>query len=372
MRFIFFLINFLLISISHAQSLPLHSLKLPPGFSIEIYASPVPSARQMAQGKNNIIYVGSRGAGKVYALVPDAHSPHGTRVITVASDLNGPNGVAYHQDALYVAEIHRILRFDNIDQHLTQPPLPVVIVNNLPTYSHHGYRYIAFGPDQKLYIGIGVPCNVCLNEDERLGTIMRMNADGSHAEIYAKGIRNSMGFDWHPVTQKLWFTDNGRDYLGDNLPPDKLNTAPQLGMDFGFPYYNGKDLPDPEFGKLKPQLAFTPPTYNLPAHVAALGMKFYTGNMFPANYHGQIFIAEHGSWNRNAKVGYQVLQVELNKNQVVAAKPFITGWLQGQQAWGRPVDVLVMKDGSLLISDDFADVIYRVKYGKNTPKKALD
>lgn len=342
-----------------SQDLPLSLLKLAPGFSIEIYAAPVPSARQMTLGKNNIVYVGSHSAGRVYALVP---SPQGIQVMTIASNLNAPNGVAYHQGALYVAEINRILRFDDIDNHLKQPPTPVVMTASLPTFSHHGYRYIKFGPDQKLYVGIGVPCNVCLNQDQRLGTILRMNADGSHAEIYVKGIRNSMGFDWDARTQGLWFTDNGRDYMGDNTPPDKLNFAPNLGMDFGFPYYDGKDLPDPEFGKLKPNLQFTPPTYALPAHVAALGMTFYSGKQFPANYHQQIFLAEHGSWNRSAKIGYQVIFVELKNNKVLSAKPFVTGWLQGQQAWGRPVDVLVMPDGSLLISDDTADVIYRVRF----------
>lgn len=344
-----------------AQNLPLQSLKFPPGFNITIYAYPVPGARQMTLGSKDIVFVGSL-SGFVYAIVPDAKSPHGTRVVTIAQGLNAPNGVAFLDGNLYVAEIGRILRFDDIENHLANPPKPVVITENLPKEAHHGFRFIRFGPDGKLYIGIGMPCNVCLQKDPRFGTIMRMNKDGSHFEIYAKGLRNTVGFDWDPRTQKIWFTDNGRDYMGDDLPPDKLNYAPVQGLDFGFPYYDGKNLPDPIYGKLRKQNGITPPTYELPAHVAALGMSFYTGEMFPENYRNQIFIAEHGSWNRSKKVGYQIVVADVDGGRVKSVKPLVTGWLQGESVWGRPVDTLVMPDGSLLISDDFAGVIYRLKF----------
>ncbi len=346
-----------------AQTLPLTSLRLPPGFHIEIYAAPIPNAREMTLGPNGIVFVGSMTAGNVYAVIPDTQSPHGTRVLTIASGLNMPNGVAFHQGSLYVAEISRITRFDFVNQRLTHP---VVITNSLPPNTTHGWRFIAFGPDGKLYLGIGMPCNVCLQKDPRFGTISRMHADGSHFEIFVKGLRNSVGFDWDPITHELWLTDNGRDWMGDNLPPDKLNYAPQPGLDFGFPYYDGKNIPDPVYGKLTPpHYQFTPPTYELPAHVAPLGMTFYTGTLFPPEFRNQIFMAEHGSWNRSTKVGYQVMRIKINHGQVTEIVPFITGWLQGQEAWGRPVDTLMLPDGSLLISDDFAGVIYRVTYKKS-------
>lgn len=362
MRYFFIILFALISTVCAAQDLPLNLLKLPPGFTISIFATPVPDARSLALGANNTVFVGSRPAGKVYAIVPDAQSPHGTRVLTIASGLNMPNGVAFKDGALYVAEIQRVLRFDDIENHLSDPPKPVVIRGDLPTESHHGWHYIGFGPDGKLYISIGMPCNICLQKDPRFGTIMRMNADGSHFEVFVKGLRNSVGFDWHPLTQHLWLTDNGRDWMGDNLPPDKLNYAPIKDLNFGFPYVDGKNLPDPIYGKLQTATTITPPTYELPAHVAPLGMKFYNGNMFPADYKNQIFIAEHGSWNRSSKVGYQVVIAKLDGNQVSSVKPFITGWLQGQMAWGRPVDALIMPDGSLLLSDDYAGVIYRITY----------
>jgi glucose/arabinose dehydrogenase len=237
----------------------------------------------------------------------------------------------------------------------------VVLIDDLPTETMHGWRYIGFNPDGKLYVTIGMPCNVCQQADARYGTIMRMDAVGSNVEIFAKGIRNSEGFDWDPIDRKLWFTDNGRDWMGDDSPPDKLDSASQ-GMNFGFPYFDGANLPDPEFGKLAPFKTFTPPTLELPAHVAPLGMRFYTGTLFPNSYRNQIFVAEHGSWNRRSKVGYQVILVTRTGTKPIKAIPFITGWLQNQQAWGRPVDVLVMQDGSLLISDDLAGAVYRINY----------
>lgn len=350
---------FLLLSMSsYGEDLPLHLLKLPDGFTISIYAS-LSEPRQMAMGSKDIVFVGSRGAGKVYAILPDSK---GTKVFTIASGLDNPNGVAFHNGSLYIAEISRILRFDNIESHLSNPLPPVVINDSLPKAREHGWRYIRFGPDEKLYISIGAPCNVCLKKDERFATIMRMDADGKHLEIYSKGIRNSVGFDWDPITRNLWFTDNGRDWMGDNSPPDLINYAPNKNLNFGFPFCHGKNTPDPDFGKIHPCSAFTPPTYELPAHVAPLGISFYTGKQFPSRYFDQAFICEHGSWNRSHKIGFQLVTAKIQNDHVEEVKPFISGWLQGEKAWGRPVDTIMMKDGSLLISDDYANVIYRVQY----------
>lgn len=344
-----------------AIALPLQELQLPPGFSIDIYAQ-VPNARQIALGANGIVFVGT-DSGKVYAVVPNANQTKAQQVITIASGLNTPNGVAYRDSALYVAETNRVLRYDNIEQHLSKPPTPTIITEQLPDKSWHGKRYIKFSPDGWLYIGVGVPCNVCLLSDPRFGTILRMPRDGKELQIYTKGVRNTVGFDWDPRTKHLWFTENGRDMMGDNIPPDKLDYASHSGLDFGFPYYHGDNILDPKYGKMRSSLqGITQPALNLPAHVAVLGMTFYTGKMFPEKYHDQIFIAEHGSWNRSQKIGYQVIWVEIKSNKALAWHPFVTGWLQGQTAWGRPVDVLVMPDGALLISDDEAGVLYRVSY----------
>ncbi|HIG0327415.1 TPA: PQQ-dependent sugar dehydrogenase [Legionella pneumophila] len=360
-RFSFF--SLLLISSTGlGQDLPLNLLKYPAGFTVSIYAQPVVDAREMALGSKDIVFVGSRNAGKVYAVIPDKKNSHGTRVLTIASGLNMPNGVAFHQGSLYVAEVGRILRFDNIESNLNSPPKPTVVTTKLPKEKAHGWRFISFGPDGRLYIGVGAPCNVCLMDDPHYATIMRMEADGQNLEVYAKGIRNTVGFDWDPIHHNLWFTDNGRDWLGDDSPPDELNIAPRKGMDFGFPYCYGKSTADPVYGKLHSCSEFTPPVYEFPAHVAPLGMSFYTGKLFPSNYWGQIFISEHGSWNRSHKIGYQVITAKIKNNHVTEVKPFISGWLQGEKAWGRPVDTLIMPDGALLISDDYANVIYRVSY----------
>jgi len=284
-------------------------------------------------------------------------------VAVVADGLNSPNGVAFRGGALYVAEISRVLRFDHIEADPGHPPAPVVVNSSFPTDAHHGWKYIAFGPDGRLYVPVGAPCNICEQEDPRYASIMRMAADGSGLEIFARGIRNTVGFDWHPATQVLWFTDNGRDWMGDDLPPDELNRAPEKGMHFGFPYCHGGNIADPDYGKARACSEFQPPAIQLGPHVAALGMKFYTGRMFPDEYRNQIFIAEHGSWNRTVPIGYRISLVRLEKNRVVDYTVFAQGWLQEDRAWGRPVDVLIMPDGALLVSDDRAGAIYRIRYG---------
>jgi glucose/arabinose dehydrogenase len=343
-------------------ALPLEQIKLPPGFEIGIYASDVPNARSMALSPSGTLFVGTRSAGNVYAIVDRNGDFKPDDVITVARGLNSPNGVAFRDGALYVAEVNRVLRFDNIEHRLTSSSQPVVVTDKFPSDRHHGWKFMRFGPDGLLYVPVGAPCNICERNPDRYAVIMRMHPDGTGLETFARGIRNTVGFDWHPDTKELWFTDNGRDWLGDDRPPDELNHAPRPGMHFGFPYCHGGMIRDPEFGSRHPCSEFTPPVQNLDPHVAALGMRFYTGTTFPAEYHNQIFIAEHGSWNRTEPVGYRVTLVRLDGNRAVSYEPFAEGWLQAGRPWGRPVDVLVMPDGSLLVSDDLADVIYRIRY----------
>ena len=345
-----------------SQSLRIEKIKLPPGFSISVYATGVGNAREMALGSNGTLFVGSMNAGKVYAVVDRDKDNHADEVITIAKGLNMPSGVAFRDGSLYVGEVWRVTRYDNIESQLKNPPKPVIVNDKFPRDGHHGWKFIAFGPDGMLYAPVGAPCNVC-RPDERHGVINRMNPDGSGLEVFAAGIRNTVGFDWHPVTKELWFTDNGRDNMGDNIPPDELNNAPQKGMNFGFPDCHAGTIPDPEFGK-EPCSKFTPPAKNLTPHGAAIGMRFYTGAMFPPEYKNQIFIAEHGSWNRSTPIGYRVMVARLEGNKVVKYEPFAEGWLQGTRAWGRPSDVLVMPDGSLLVADDQADTIYRIAYTK--------
>ena len=343
-------------------ALPLEQIKLPPGFAVSIYASDVPNARSMTLSPNGTLFVGTRTEGNVYAIVNRNGDDKADEVITIAQGLNMPNGVAFRDGSLYVSEVSRILRYDEIEGRLNNPPKPVVVNDKFPTDRAHGWKFMRFGPDSKLYVPVGAPCNICEPDPDRYAVIMRLQPDGSGLETFARGVRNTLGLDWHPETQELWFTDNGRDWMGDERPPDELNRAPQPGLHFGFPYCHGGTIPDPEFGEKRACSEFTPPVQNLAPHVAALGMRFYTGSMFPTHYRQQIFIAEHGSWNRTAPIGYRVMLARLEDNRAVSYEPFAEGWLQDGRAWGRPVDVLVMPDGSLLVSDDRANVIYRITY----------
>ncbi|MBS1192010.1 MAG: putative L-sorbosone dehydrogenase [Rhodocyclaceae bacterium] len=351
-----------------AESLPLDSLRLPPGFAIELLAR-VPNARAMTLGDNRVLYVGSMGEGKVYGLELD-EAWRAKAIHVVARGLKMPVGVAWRDGALYVSAVNRIVRLDGLGSRLASPPKPVTVTDRFPSDTSHGWKFIAFGPDGWLYVPVGAPCNICEPDPGRYAAIFRMKPDGSAVEVVARGVRNSVGFDWHPSTRELWFTDNGRDWLGDDQPPDELNRVGQAGQHFGYPYCHGGTLADPEFGKKRDCREFVPPVQNLGAHVAALGMRFYTGRQFPEAYRNQVFIAEHGSWNRSRKVGYRVSLVRLQGNRAVAYEPFATGWLQGEKAWGRPADVLVLPDGSLLVSDDHAGAIYRIRYdaSQSTPK----
>lgn len=342
----------------------LNRITLPPGFTISYYAENVSGARSMALSENGTLFVATRGEGVVYAVIDNDKDYLADEVLIIASELNLPNGVAILDDDLYVAEVHRVLKYEDIDNNLYTPPDPVVIRDDLPTEKLHGWKYLHFGPDGKLYFQIGAPCNVC-EVEEPYATIMRMNPDGSALEIFAQGVRNSVGFDWHPQTLELWFTENGRDLMGDDVPPDELNYAPAGGLNFGFPYCHGGDILDPEFGSAGDCELFTPPQMKLGPHVAALGMKFYTGSLFPRTYKNQIFIAEHGSWNRTIPIGYRVTLVRVQNNKAVSYEVFAEGWLQDSESWGRPVDLLIMPDGSMLISDDKAGAIYRIVYGRS-------
>jgi glucose/arabinose dehydrogenase len=345
-----------------AETMTLETIRLPEGFSIAVYADSVPGARSMTQGPPGVLFVGSRDIGRVYALVDGDRDNRVDTIHIVAEGLRMPNGVAYRDGALYVAEISRVLRFDDIAANLTDPPRPVVVNDSFPDDKWHGWKFIAFGPDSMLYVPVGAPCNVCLREDERYASIMRMNADGTGLEVFARGVRNTVGFDWHPGSGELWFTDNGRDWMGDNRPPDELNHAPRPGLHFGFPFCHGDSVLDPKYGEESACERYRSPALTLGPHVAALGMRFYTGEMFPEEYRHQIFIAEHGSWNRSEKIGYRVMLVRMEGDRAVSRTPFAEGWLQGEEARGRPVDVEVMPDGALLVSDDRAGAVYRISY----------
>ena len=339
-------------------------IQLPPGFKIGLYATDVPNARSLTLGANGTVFVGSRRAGKVYALTDNGRHDKAGEVVTIARGLQEPNGVAFHDGSLYVAEVSRVLRYDAIETRLKNPPAPMVVSTDLPHSKQHEWRYIRFGPDGWLYVGVGAPCNVCKSEDKRVASILRMRPDGTGMEVYALGVRNSVGFDWQPESQEMWFTENGRDLMGDDIPPDELNYAPRAGMNFGFPYCHGKDIADPQFGSEHSCAEFVAPAWSLPAHVAAIGMRFYAGGMFPEDYRGAVFIAEHGSWNRSVPTGYRVSSVMLAGDRAVKYEVFAQGWMMGTRHWGRPVDVLVMPDGALLISDDYAGAVYRISYRK--------
>lgn len=333
---------------------------------MEVYAAGVANARQMALGPNGTLFVGSRdkGGGQVYAI-PDADKDNkGDEVVVIAKGLTQPSGVAFRDGALYVAEIYRIIKFPDIENAFRdKSKLAHIVVNSsYPRDEWHGWKFIAFGPDGMLYVPVGAPCNVCEPKRPIYATITRFNPAGGEVEIFAQGVRNSVGFDWHPVTKELWFTDNGRDLMGDDRPPDELNHAPAPGLHFGFPYIHGRAILDPRFGSGYSAGDFTRPARELDPHVAAIGMRFYTGAMFPESYRNQIFIAEHGSWNRSTPIGYRVTVVTLNGSDAVSYKPFAEGWLQAGGPWGRPADVLVMPDGALLVSDDYANCIYRITY----------
>jgi glucose/arabinose dehydrogenase len=347
------------------DKLPTAKLKLPPGFNIEVYAAGMANARSLAVGDKGTVFVGSRLLDKVYAIV----NKDGKRTVKVlASGLYRPNGVAFKNGTLYIAELSKISKIDKVEDVIDNPPKPTVIYDNLPKDEAHGWKFIAIGPDNKLYVEVGQPGNNILHDDAH-GQIRRMNLDGTGAEVYAFGVRHSVGFDWNPENKQMYFTDNGRDWLSEDVPEDELNRVTKVGEDFGAPYCYQGNISDTEFGWGHSCSEFTPPVGLMGPHSAALGMRFYTGSMFPKAYKNAIIVARHGSWNRSKKFGGDVVVVKLNKDGTVkSTEPFITGFLENNSYIGRPVDVLQMKDGSLLVSDDWNGAVYRITYGK--PKVA--
>jgi glucose/arabinose dehydrogenase len=343
------------------DKLPLAKLKVPAGFNIEVYAAGMANARSLAEGDKGTVFVGSRLVDKVYAIA----NKDGKRSVKIlASGLYRPNGVAFKNGTLYIAELSKISKIDKVEDNLDSPPKPTVIYDKLPKDEAHGWKFIAIGPDNKLYIPVGQPGNNVLHDDAH-GQIRRINLDGTGAEVVALGVRNSVGFDWNPENKQMYFTDNGRDWMSEDVPQDKLNRITKVGEDFGAPYCYQGNIPDPEFGWGHSCSEFTPPVGLMGPHAAALGMRFYTGNMFPKSYKNVIFVARHGSWNRSKKFGGDVVAVHLNKDGTVKSiEPFITGFLEDNKYVGRPVDVMQMKDGSLLVSDDWNGAVYRISYGK--------
>jgi len=336
-------------------------VKLPKGFSISIYADNLPGARSMTMGKDGTLFVSTRRSDKVYAVKDTNNDGKADKKWIIAQNLRSPNGVAFKDGALYVAEISRIIRFDNIENKLDNPPKPVSIYDNLPKDGWHGWKYIAFGPDGRLYIPVGAPCNIC-DKPLPYSAMHSIKADGTDFRNEAKGIRNTVGFDWNPETGTLWFTDNGRDWLGDERPPEELNKISSRGEHFGFPFCYGDGVPDPIFKGEANCTNYTKPQIKMQAHTAPLGMKFYNREMFPKKYRGGVFLAQHGSWNRSSKVGYRVIFVTIINDTAVKHEVFAEGWLKKGKVSGRPVDILIIKDGSMLVSDDRAGAIYRISY----------
>lgn len=352
------LLGSLLTSPALAQ-VDLDDIHLPPGFSIEVYAE-VENARSMALGNNGVVFVGSRTADTVSAILPGTGGRN--QVFEIDDGLASPHGVAYKDGDLYVAEIDHVYAYRGIDSRLSNPPRREELNIDLPRprTRNHQYRDIGFDAEGRFVVAIGAPCNVC--DREGFGIIDRMQLDGSERETIAYGVRNSVGLAFHPDTGELWFTDNGRDMLGDDIPPDELNRLSEEGQHFGFPYCHGGYILDAEYGDGKRCEDYTAPAQPLGPHVAGLGLAFYTGEMFPEEYRGQIFIAEHGSWNRSAKIGYRITLVRLENGEPVSYETFAEGWHEGQTTYGRPVDLLVLDDGSMLVSDDHTGTVYRISW----------
>lgn len=345
------------------EKFQLEKINLPDGFTLSVFAE-VPNARSLAVSPNGTVFVGNRAQKNVYAVVDENKDGFADKVYTLATGLNSPNGVAFKDGDLYVATINQVLKFAKIEENLENTPKPEIIYSDYPTDAQHGWKFIAFGPDGKLYIPVGAPCNNCLKENPIYSSITSFDLSTKKVEIIANGIRNTVGFDWHPETKELWFTDNGRDQMGDNVPTDELNVVKKVGEHFGFPFCHQGDVQDPDISPKRDCSEFTKPVQNLSPHAAALGMRFYTADHFPAEYKNQIFMAEHGSWNRTEPIGYRVMLVKLDATQkAISYEPFADGWLESNgNVIGRPVDVATWTDGSLLVSDDDAGLIYRISY----------
>ena len=338
------------------KGIQMETLKTAPGLKVSLFATDLPKAREMAMSPSGTLFVGSN-AGNVYALTMSGSQV--TKKRTILTGITDPSGIAFKNGALYVSARTKVLRFDDIENRLDNPPAPITVIDGMPDKQRHGAHYMAFGPDGKLYVSVGAPCDLCEAPNDEYGTIIRVNADGSGKEIVARGIRNTVGFDWHPQTKELWFTEQGQDNLGTELPTDKLNRLTKLGEHFGFPYCHDGNIPNPEYGNKRACSEFTGPALALGAHTSALGMRFYAGDAVPKEYQGNIIVTRHGS-HPPTRVGYDVVRVVMNGSKAERMEPLLTGFLQGMKYWGRPADVLLMADGSLLISDDLNGSIYRV------------
>lgn len=358
--------GFLVLTPTAGAAVHLEQLKLPAGFGISIYAQDVENARQMTRSDAGIIYVGSREAGKVHAVIDRDGDFRADEVKEIASGLRAPSGLTWRDGDLYVAAISTIYRYPDIDNRLDAPPEPEIVTDALPDKIHHGWKFIEFGPDGLLYVPVGAPCNIC-DPEPPFASILRMdvNKPGPEPEVYVRGVRNSVGFDWDPRTGDLWFTDNGRDNMGDDKPSCELNHVTAKGQHFGYPYFHGNGIPDPEFGEGMDRANYREPALALGPHVAPLGMIFYTGDMLPARFENTVILAEHGSWNRSPEaghIGYRLIHARPDDAGELHYEILVDGWLQNNEGWGRPVDILELPDGSLLVSDDRADVIYRITY----------
>ena len=345
------------------SDIPLQSFKLPPGFRAEIWASGMPGARAMARAENGKIYIGTRGIGRVYEL-----TDHGvTRSARVVVDkLVQPSGVAYANGALYVMAIDKVLRFDGIASNPAVAAVDMTAAFKLPPEQHHNWKFINFGPDGKLYVPFGAPCNIC-EPGAEYAQIRRYNADGSGMEVIARGVRNTQGFAWHPETREMWFTDHGRDWMGDDGPPDELNRMVKTGLNFGFPYCHANGMADRDFPRANACADVTLPVQTMGPHSAVMGLHFYTGAMFPAEYRNALFVARKGSWNRTQKFGYDVVIVHTDaQGSNPRIQPFMTGFLDASNDnfSGRPTYLLQLPDGSLLISDEQLGAIYRISYAR--------
>jgi glucose/arabinose dehydrogenase len=344
-----------------AGEIPVDKIKVPAGFKVSLWAHGINNAREMVWGDKGTLFVSSRVAGNVYALVDKGDA---REVKVIAKGLNLPNGVAFKNGTLYIAEVSRITKMVGIEDKLDNPPAMEVVYDILPRDLPHGWKHLAFGPDGKLYFNIGAPCNICVPPDTH-ANLSRVNPDGTGFEYVAHGVRNSVGFDWHPITKKLYFTTHGRDWMGEDSPSDRFDVVTKKGQHFGYPFCHAGDMLDPEFGKGKSCNDYVKPLLKTGPHVAGNGVEFYTGAMFPAEYQNRAFLAQRGSWNRSKKIGFRVMMVTIDaKGGVAKYEPFAEGWLQGDEVWGRPVYTRTMKDGSLLIADDYAGAIYRVSYSR--------
>ena len=351
------------LTVTPPAEIPLNRLRLPPGFRIELWAHGAPGLRAMARSESGKIYAGTRGIGRVYEITDNGRE----RTVRVVADQLTQPAVTYHNGSLWVFAIDKVLRFDGIDRNPTVQPLDLTARFALPPEQHHNWKYVAFGPDGKIYVPFGAPCNICI-PGEPYAQIRRYNADGSGMEVIARGVRNTQGFDWHPVTRELWFTDHGRDWMGNDAPEDELNRMGRAGLNFGFPYCHANGVVDKDIRRDRPCDGVTMPVATMGPHAAVMGIHFYTGSMFPPEYRNAAFVARKGSWNRDAKFGFDVVAVRADPNGAnPRITPFVTGFMDtsNNSFWGRPVYMLQLPDGSMLLSDEQMGAIYRITYARS-------